>query len=96
MRSEPRQPKGLDLIRKIIRLRREWPKFLERQFNKVDNLKAICINNHAWPTGTLDELEIGKSYDVSYIGVQKSCTRVVLKDFPYQDYFSSYFRIFII
>ena len=40
-------------------------------FNKVDMLTAVCRTNSSWSRGEQPELEIGKTYKVSHIGLEK-------------------------
>ena len=63
--------------------------FIRKYFNEVSTLTAICRSNSSWLKGKYPELEIGKTYHVSHIGVQKSITYIVLSEFGPEKYYSS-------
>ncbi len=54
---------------------------LRKYFNKVDNLTAICRSKTSWSSEDYSDLEIGKIYKISYIGVQRSTTYIMLEGF---------------
>ena len=63
-------------------------------FNKVDTLTAVCRTNSSWSRGEQPELEIGKTYKVSHIGVLKSCTNIRLAGFGNKEYNSTCFDLY--
>lgn len=42
---------------------------IKRYFNVVDGITAICRSDISWARGEYQELEIGKTYQVSHIGI---------------------------
>ena len=67
---------------------------LEYYFNKVEGFTAVCTSTQSWLRGNYDELEIGKTYHVTHIGVQRSCTEYVLEEFPDKDYLAGVFELY--
>lgn len=63
--------------------------FIRKYFNQVSTLTAVCHSNSSWIKGEYPELEIGKTYQVTHIGVQKSITYIVLAEFGPEKYYSS-------
>ncbi len=55
-------------------------------FNEVDNLTAVCQSDISWSHGKHPELEIGKTYHVSHIGVLRSSSSMRLKEFGDNQY----------
>lgn len=53
--------------------------YIKRIFNKVDGITAICCSDISWTRGEYPELEIGKTYQVSHIGVLSSFSNIMLK-----------------
>ena len=53
---------------------------IQKYFNKVDTLSAVCRSKSNWAHGDYPELEIGKTYKVSHIGVLRSSTNIMLTD----------------
>ena len=66
---------------------------IQKYFNKVDTLSAVCRSKSNWAHGDYPELEIGKTYKVSHIGVLRSSTNIMLTDFPSKEYNTSCFDI---
>lgn len=66
---------------------------IQKYFNKVDTLSAVCRSISSWAHGDYPELEIGKTYKVSHIGVLRSSTNIMLTDFPSKEYNTSCFDI---
>ena len=60
-------------------------------YNKVDGFTAVCTSTQSWLRGNYDELEVGKTYRVSHIGVQRSCTEIILEEFPDKDFLTGVF-----
>lgn len=67
--------------------------YIKKYFNAVDNLTAVCRINSGWSSGECPELEIGKIYQISHIGVLRSSTNIMLSDFPQKQYNSTCFDI---
>lgn len=63
-------------------------------FNKVDTLTAVCRTNSSWSRGEQPELEVGKTYKVSHIGVLRSCTNIRLDEFGDNVYNSTCFDLY--
>lgn len=63
-------------------------------FNKVENMTAVCRVNSSWLDGERPELEIGKTYKVSHIGVLRSNTIIRLVDFGNKVYSAGSFDIY--
>ena len=55
--------------------------YTEKYFNKVNTLTAICRSTSTWAHGEYQELEIGKTYHVSYIGVLRSSSNIMLDEY---------------
>lgn len=68
--------------------------YIKDNFNAVDNLTAICRTNCCWARGEYPELEIGKTYQVSHIGVYRSSTDIMLSDLPGKAYYATCFDIY--
>ena len=69
-------------------------KRIKDDFNEVDNLTAICRSNSSWLRGEYPELEIGKTYKVTHIGVFRSRTDIMLEGFGHKDYNSTCFDLY--
>jgi hypothetical protein len=69
--------------------------FLE-YYNVVSCLTAKCLRNKSelWVREDYSELEIGKTYKVTHIGVFRSFTRIMLEGFGDKEYNSVCFEIF--
>ena len=67
---------------------------LQKDFNKVENITAVCVRNSSWPRGEAPELKIGETYRVSHIGVFRSSTRVLLEGFGNKEYNSMCFNLY--
>ena len=65
-----------------------------KYFNKVETLTAVCRANSSWARGEYPELEVGKEYRVSYIGVLRSITNIRLADFGDKEYNSMCFDLY--
>ncbi len=46
--------------------------YIKKNFNEIANLTAVCKSNSSWFDDDFPELEIGKTYHVSHIGVRRS------------------------
>ena len=69
-------------------------KRLKDDFNEVSSLTAICRQNRSWTRGDYPGLEIGKTYKVTYIGVFRSRTDIMLEGFGYKDFNSTCFDLY--
>ena len=67
---------------------------LNKDFNEVDNITAVCRSNSSYYRGEYPELEIGKAYKVTHIGVFRSRTDLLLEGFGYKDYNSVCFDLY--
>ena len=72
---------------------------LRRYFNQVSNLTAVCQSNLTWSGREYPELEEGKTYQISHIGVFSSSSYVMLKgfentEFEYKNYEAQCFEIY--
>ena len=68
--------------------------YIRNYFNKVRCIKAICKSNTCWLRGDYPELELGKTYQVSHIGVLSSSTNLIIKDFPAKSFNASCFDLY--
>lgn len=70
--------------------------YFKINFNEVGTLTAKCKSNECqWPIQEdYPELEIGKTYDVSHIGVFRSYPQIILSDFDDKQYSSACFDLF--
>ncbi len=68
--------------------------YTRKYFNKVETMTAVCKTNSSWSHGDHPELEIGKTYQVSQIGVLKSITMIRLAEFGNKEYSSGCFELF--
>ncbi|MBR1593737.1 MAG: hypothetical protein IJ659_03065 [Alloprevotella sp.] len=62
--------------------------YFKENFNEVNSLTAKCLRNisESWVYEEYPELEIGRTYHVSHIGVYKSSTRIILQEFGDKEY----------
>lgn len=67
---------------------------LQQYYNEASNITAKCHSNKCWARGECPELEIGKVYQVSHIGVLSSSTNIILSEFPMREYNSSCFSLY--
>lgn len=67
-----------------------------KNYNEVSGLTAKCTEKESWYPVRKEypELEIGRTYKVSHIGVFRSYTRVVLTDFGDKEYDAGCFELF--
>ena len=68
--------------------------YLKRYFNEVNNMTAVCRRNSLLDRYSYPELEIGKSYKVTHVGVFRSFTRIMLSGFDNKEYNSVCFEIY--
>lgn len=68
--------------------------YIKKYFNKVETMTAVCKTNSSWVHGDHPELEIGKIYQVSHIGVLRSNTLIRLAEFGSNEYASTCFELF--
>lgn len=68
--------------------------YIEKIFNEVSTLTAICKSRNSLYGGEYTELEIGKKYQISHIGVLRSSTIIMLSEFGYKEYSSVCFDIY--
>ncbi len=70
-------------------------KLLKDYYNEVNSLTAVCRSNISWLKGEYPELEIGKTYHVTHISVQKSASYILLSEFGLEkEYLAGCFEIF--
>lgn len=67
---------------------------LQQYYNEASNITARCHSKKCWVRGEYPELEIGKLYQVSHIGVLSSSTNIMLYEFPMREYNSSCFELY--
>lgn len=67
---------------------------IKKNFNEVNNITAVCRKNSLLNHFSYPELEIGKTYMVTHIGVFRSFTRIMLSGFEDKEYNSVCFEIF--
>lgn len=67
---------------------------IQQYYNEIDTLTAVCRTNSSWARGEYPELKIGETYKVSHIGVLRSSTNIMLKEFPGKEYNSTCFDIY--
>lgn len=67
---------------------------LKEWYNEVYNLTAVCHSNDSW-IDNYPELEIGKIYHVTHIGVRRSISYIILSEFGVnKEFCSDCFEIF--
>lgn len=68
--------------------------FIKEYFNEVDRLTAVCRNKTSWTCDDYSDLEIGRIYQVSHIGVLKSSTNIILRETGGKVYNSTCFDLY--
>lgn len=68
--------------------------YIKKTFNEVNTLTAVCKSRNSLYGGEITELEIGKKYQISHIGVLRSSTIIMLSEFGHNEYNSVYFDIY--
>ena len=67
---------------------------IRRYYNEVENMTGVCVRNTSWPRGVYPELELGKTYKVSHVGVLRSQSLVMVEEFPGKEYNSMCFDLY--
>lgn len=67
--------------------------YFKTHYNKVDHIHAVCLFNSSWMSD-YPELEIGKTYKVSHIGVFRSSTEIILEEFDDKKYEAGCFELY--
>lgn len=67
---------------------------LNRMFNKVQDITAVCRATKSWKDDYSDVLAVGRTYNVTYIGVFRSSTRVMLEGMEDREFNSVCFDFF--
>lgn len=67
---------------------------IQRYFNEVDTMTAVCRTNSCWARGEYPELKIGKTYQVSHIGVLRSSSDIMLREIPGKKYITACFDLY--
>ena len=80
-------------LKKYSKTREEY---FRENYNEVSCLTAKCLRNksESWVHEDYSELEIGKTYKVTHIGVFRSFTLIMLEGFGDKEYNSVCFEIF--
>ena len=68
--------------------------YIKKTFNEVSTLTAVCTSRNSLYGGEITELEIGKRYQISHIGVLRSTTLIMLSEFGHNEYNSACFDIY--
>ena len=68
--------------------------YIKEHFNVVSTLTAVCKSQGYWPHHEYPELEVGKTYHVTHIGVLRSSSYIMLAEFGLKQYESSCFDLF--
>ncbi len=68
--------------------------YIKSHYNKVDTLTAVCHATSSWTHGEYTELEIGKTYKITHIGILRSSTNIMLAEFPGKEYNADCFELF--
>lgn len=68
--------------------------YIKETFNEVNNLTAVCKTCKFWNLADYRELEIGKRYHISHIGVLRSSTLIMLSEFGDKQFNSACFDIY--
>ena len=68
--------------------------YIKKTFNEVNTLTAVCKSRNSLYGGEITELEIGKRYQISHIGVLRSTTLIMLSEFGHNEYNSACFDIY--
>jgi hypothetical protein len=75
-------------------MKQTMDEYIKMNFNEVSNMTAVCRKNSLVDLYSYPELEIGKTYIVTHIGVFRSFTRIMLSGFENKEYNSVCFEIF--
>ena len=67
--------------------------YIKKTFNEVNTLTVVCKSRNSLYGGEHTELEIGKRYQISHIGVLRSTTLIMLSEFGHKEYNSAFFDI---
>ena len=68
--------------------------YIKEYYNEVSRLTAVCRNNTSWDSDEYSNLEIGKTYHVSHIGVHRSSTNIMLAEMGVKKYNSTCFDLY--
>ena len=68
--------------------------YIKKTFNEVNTLTAVCKSRNSLYDGEYAELEIGKKYQISHIGVLRSSTIIMLSEFGHKEFYSVCFDIY--
>lgn len=68
--------------------------YIKKNFNDVSTLTAVCKSRNSLYGGEYTELEIGKRYHISHIGVLRSSTIIMLSEFGHKEFNSVCFDIY--
>ena len=91
--SQEIEPKDNEYIRKCGMTKE---KYLKENYNEVNTLTAVCKKNvyDFYTHEDYPELEVGKSYQVTHIGVFRSFSKIMLNGFGNKEYRAACFEIF--
>lgn len=68
--------------------------YIKENYNEVNTLTAVCKTKSCWPHHEYPELEIGKTYHVTHIGVLRSSSHIMLAEFCRKEFEASCFELF--
>lgn len=68
--------------------------YIKEYFNEVSRLTAVCRNNSSWTGDDYSDIEIGRTYHVSHIGVLRSSTNIMLSEMGRKEYNSTCFDLY--
>lgn len=68
--------------------------YIKKYLNEVDNLTAVCKQLFSCHGDDCSGLEIGKTYQVTHIGVLRSKTNIMLKEFGERTFSATCFELF--
>ena len=68
--------------------------YIKNTFSEVSTLTAVCKSCTSGNGCEYKELEIGKRYQISHIGVLRSSTIIMLSEFGHKEYNSVCFDIY--
>lgn len=68
--------------------------YIKKTFNEVNTLTAVCKSRNSLYGGEITELEIGKRYQSSHIGVLRSSTIIMLSEFGHKEFNPMCFDIY--
>ena len=68
--------------------------YIKEYFVEVSRLTAVCRNNTSWASDEYSDIEIGKTYHVSHIGVLRSSTNIMLSEMGMKVYNSTCFDLY--